>query len=121
MEAVNNIDIYKKKYSADKNISISTYLSAFSGFLKFFFFIFLLELFRFIIGSSENFQFDIIDLSISLMGFLFKSLITFSNAYQKQEERTQRIPERSYPKAKFELPRPWKSLFKSPLLNKERI
>ena len=103
--SINHVKIYEKKF-AGKSISVPAYLASFSGFLKFFFFIFLLELFRFIIGSSENFQFDIIDLSISLMGFLFKSLITFSNAYQKK--KILRIPKRSHPKIEFELQHPSK-------------
>jgi hypothetical protein len=98
--SVHHIRIDEKKFIVNKSIPSyfgSASLSGFFGFLKFFSFIFLLENIKFITGINENFQFDIIDISISITGFIFNFLITIFYSYQKYEERPKQVENNSKP------------------------
>jgi len=76
--------IYEKKYVINKSISDSFFSasqSGFSGFIRVFTLILFLEVLKVVTGTIETFRFDIIDISISLAGFIYKFLFAFFNSY----------------------------------------
>lgn len=98
--SVHQIRIDEKIFIVNRSIPHyfgSASVSGFFGFLKFFSFIFLLENIKFITGINENFQFDIIDISISITGFIFNFLITIIYSYQKHEGRPKQVENKSEP------------------------